>query len=82
MREQLSGLNLGNQKSMNNKIYTGLVILFGVVLFVLFSQPVWRGEEMLAELRLNCDKRGGVLLEHEKRFGTEYRCVSRLDNIK
>lgn len=57
---------------------------FGVVpalllLFVTLSQPAWRGEEMVAELKSDCAKVGGVMLEHKKMFGTSYQCAERLD---
>lgn len=61
------------------KLNTIVIIIAAVVGFVLLSQPVWRGEEILEELKSDCDKRGGVLLEHKKTFGTNYQCASRLD---
>ena len=60
-------------------ITTIIIILVGIVLFVLLSQPVWRGKEMVQELQSDCDKRGGVMLVHERTFSTQYQCVSRLD---
>ena len=63
----------------NNNVWTITVILLGVLLFAVLFQPVWRGEEMLGEFRLDCDKRGGVFLEHKRLFGTNYQCKSRLD---
>ncbi len=64
---------------MQNKLQTALIILLAIVAFIALSQPVWRGKEMIEELKSDCDKRGGVMLEHEKMFGTNYKCVSRLD---
>lgn len=64
---------------MLNKLYLLAVIIICGSLFVLLSQSVWRGKEMIREFKLDCNKRGGVLLEHEEMFGTEYKCVSRLD---
>ncbi len=64
---------------MQTKLQTALIILLAVVAFIALSQPVWRGEEMRAEFSSDCDLRGGVLLEHEKMFGTEYQCTPRLD---
>ncbi len=61
------------------KIYTFTAILLGIALTITFTQPAWRGEEMLKDFKSNCDKRGGVLLEDERTFGTNYQCVSRLD---
>lgn len=55
------------------------VILTGILLFIVLLQPVYRGKEMIAELRSDCDKRGGVMLEYKKMFGTSYECASRLD---
>lgn len=65
-------------KYMKN-IGTLIIILCMLALFVVLSQPAWRGEEMVRELQSDCDKRGGVMLEHKKTFGTTYQCVSRLD---
>lgn len=64
---------------VTEKIMFGGVIVALVLLFIGLTQPAWRGEEMVAELRSDCDKRGGVMLEHEKTFGTSYECASRLD---
>lgn len=64
---------------MTEKIHTILIVTFGILLFVILSQPVWRGHEMLTELKNDCNLRGGVMLEHKKTFATEYQCVSRLD---
>lgn len=50
-----------------------------VLLFVVLTQPAWRGEAMLAEMRANCDKVGGVMLEHKGMFGNTYQCAERLD---
>lgn len=58
----------------------GLVALAMVALFAALSQPAWRGEEMVAEMRSDCDKVGGVMLEHKKMFGTTYKCSPRYDN--
>ena len=59
-----------------NKVYTFIIIISMLGLFVVLSQPVWRGEEMVEELKSDCYKREGVLLEHERMFGTQYECVS------
>lgn len=64
--------------SNTDKLTTVLIVLAVAALFVALSQPLWRGQEMVAEMRADCDKRGGVMLEHKKMFGTEYECASRL----
>lgn len=64
---------------MLNKLYLFAIFAFCGALFVVLSQPVWRGKEMVAEFKSDCDVRGGVWLEHKKMFGTEYACASRLD---
>lgn len=64
---------------IENFIQITLIVLFGVVMFVLLTQPAWRGDEMIAELKSDCQKRHGVMLEHKKMFGTSYECASRLD---
>lgn len=56
-----------------------LAVLVLCLLFVVMSQPSWRGEEMTLEFKSDCAKRGGVLLEHKQMFGTSYECASRLD---
>lgn len=58
------------------KLLIGFVF---ITLFVILSQPAWRGEAMAEQFKEDCSKRGGVLLEHKKTFGIEYKCASRLD---
>lgn len=69
----------GGEQGILEKIMLGGVILALILLFVTLSQPAWRGEEMLAEMRANCDKVGGVMLESKKMFGTSYECAERKD---
>lgn len=69
----------GGKQTVVDKIMIGLLAVAMVGLFATLTQPAWRGQEMIAELRSDCDRRGGVMLEHEKTFGTEYECASRLD---
>lgn len=69
-----------DQPTIVDKIGFGFVIIASVLLFITLSQPAWRGEEMVAEFKSDCSKRGGVLLEHKKMFGTSYECASRLDS--
>jgi hypothetical protein len=68
----------GESKFEKGMFWFGIVPAL-VLLFVVLSQPAWRGEEMIAELRSDCDKVGGVMLEHKKMFGTSYECAERLD---
>lgn len=63
---------------MSSKIQVGIIALMGIVMFIVLSQPAWRGEQMVAELKSDCQKRGGVMLEHKKMFGIEYQCASQL----
>ena len=58
--------------------FIGVMLALGL-LFVVLTQPVWRGDEMIAELKSDCAKVGGVMLEHKKMFGTSYECAERLD---
>jgi hypothetical protein len=67
------------ESTVSDKIGIGLIFLASLVMFVLLTQPAWHGEAMAAEFKSDCAKRGGVLLEHKKTFGTSYECVSRLD---
>lgn len=67
------------QPTAVDKAWPFIIIPLMVLLFIALSQPVWRGKEMVAEFKDNCSKRGGVLLENKKMFGTEYQCASRLD---
>lgn len=62
-----------------NRLNIFLILVFCGVLFVIMSQPVWRGEEMVAEFKEKCAMRGGILYENEKMFGIEYQCLSRMD---
>ena len=56
------------------------ILIFSIELFVILAHPLYRGKEMVQELKSDCDKRGGVMLIHTKTFVIEYQCVSRLDN--
>ena len=69
----------GGKESPIEKIGFFLLIGAMVLLFITLLQPVWRGQDMVAELKDDCAKRGGVVLQHEKMFGTSYECTSRLD---
>jgi len=63
-----------------DKALFGLVIVAMGLLFVTLTQPAWRGEEMAAQFRTECAKRGGVMLTHKTLLGgTSYECASRLD---
>ncbi len=52
-----------------------------VLLFLVLSQPAWRGDAMLAEMRANCDKVGGVMIETKQPLvgGSTFKCAERLD---
>jgi hypothetical protein len=63
---------------MSNKLWTIISILLALGLFVVLSQPVWNSEKLIENFKSDCDKRGGVLLEHKKTFVTEYKCESYL----
>lgn len=70
---------IGGQSSAMDKVCIGLSILMGIILFAALSQPAWRGDAMVAELKSDCQKQHGVMLEHKKMFGTEYECAPYLD---
>lgn len=70
---------IGHKETWIDKVLFAGVIAALVLLFVAMSQPAWRGEEMLAEYRANCDKVGGVMLETKGMFGTTYECSERYD---
>lgn len=69
---------IGHKETVVDKIMFGGVIAALVLMFVVFSQPAWRGEEMAAGFKSDCAKRGGVLLQHEGFLGTTYECASNL----
>lgn len=69
----------GGESTIIDKIGMGMVIAALCLLFVVLTQPAWRGEEMVAEMKSDCSKVGGVMLEHKKMFGTSYECAARLD---
>lgn len=70
---------IGSEPNWVDKIGFIGVVLALILLFVAMSQPVWRGQEMLAEYKANCDKVGGVILERHGMFGTSYECSPRYD---
>ena len=51
---------------------------FAIVLFYPMLRVLWAADEMIAEFKSDCDKRGGVLIEHKKTFSTSYSCESYL----
>lgn len=70
---------IGPEESTVEKILFGAVVASLVLLFVVMIQPVFHREEMVAELKSDCKKVGGVMLEHERMFGTSYECAERKD---
>lgn len=50
-----------------------------ILLFVVLSQPAWNGKKMLAQLKTDCAKQHGVLLDDKGMFGDTYSCAPRLD---
>lgn len=74
-------LSVGKEKDTMQKILLTLSLASLVLLGVYLSQEAWRGQEMLDQLRSDCDRRGGVMLEHKNVImgGTNYKCVERLD---
>jgi len=53
-------------------------ILLACVIFYPFFRVLWDGDKMVAKLKSDCDKRGGVVIIHKKTFGTDYSCESYL----
>lgn len=73
---------IGHKETVFEKVmFVGVILALGL-LFVALSQPAWRGEEMVAELKAHCDQRGGIVLESKKMFGTSYECVEDWHNDK
>lgn len=66
---------IGHKPGPVDNVLFGLVIVALCALFVVLTQPAWRGEQMVAEMRDRCDQRGGIMLEDKKAFGTSYECV-------
>lgn len=64
---------------MGGIVWTAGAIFIVVVLGIFLSREAWDSENMLKQLQSDCDKRGGVMLEHKGWFGTNYSCASRLD---
>jgi hypothetical protein len=54
----------------------GLAIIF---MMIMGSQEYWRGDEMASNYKDDCQKVGGVLLEHKVPMGTTYECSPRYD---
>jgi hypothetical protein len=65
-----------------NKAYDIMWIVMSILLscaiFYPMARVLWDADEMIAELKSDCDKRNGVVIEHKKMFGTEYSCKSYL----
>lgn len=73
----------GNEKhsKIQTLMFWGLIVPALILLFAVLTQPAWRGEQMLAEMRANCDKVGGVMLETKQPLvgGSTYECSPRYD---
>ncbi len=70
---------IGSNSGAADKIGFGILMVALVILFVALAQPAWRGEEMLATMRVNCAKVGGVMIDSKGLFGTTYECSPRYD---
>ncbi|GEM_PF-2050313 len=71
-------MTIGHEAGILEKAIYWLGLAAIVLLGIAMAQPIWRGEEMVKELRSDCDKRGGVMIEHERLFGNFYTCASKL----
>lgn len=69
----------GSKSGIIDKIGFAGVIGALILLFIALTQPIWNGRDMVAELKSDCDRRGGVVLQHKFMFGDSYECASRLD---
>lgn len=61
----------------NRKLDT--VLMFGVfaamaLLFVALSQPIWRPQGMIADLKDECDQQGGIVTVRKGLFANSYSC--------
>lgn len=70
---------MGHKPGAFENVAFAILIAALCLMFVVMSQPAWRGGEMIAELKSNCAKQGGVILENKGMFGTSYKCAERLD---
>lgn len=66
---------LYKKSKVESAMFWFMVVPALVLLFVALSQPAWRGDEMIAELRSNCDKQGGIVLESKGLLANSYSCV-------
>lgn len=70
----------GHEPSKTERFLTNVAIFFICgMLAVFMSQPVWRGEDMVKQMRAKCDKVHGIMLETNGIFGTTYECSPRFD---
>lgn len=70
---------IGGNDTWIDRVFFFVVIGAMILLFIVLSRPAWDGENMKNEFISDCKARGGVLLVHQKMFGTSYECASRLD---
>lgn len=61
------------------KVLMWVCVALMVPLFIVLSQPAWRGKEMVAQMKANCDKIGGVMLETKGLLANSYECSPRYD---
>lgn len=61
---------------LTDKLMLGLLILALVLLFAAMSQPIWRGSEMVKEMKEKCVLAEGKIYERKSWLGgTVYECV-------
>lgn len=64
---------------IGNIIFIVNLVLTMGLFFAALAQPLWRGADMVHDMRSECDQVGGVMIEHETMLGMSYYCSPRFD---
>lgn len=67
----------GPGKTEKIMLYAVMPIVM-ILLFISLSQPVWRGDDMIAQMKSNCAKQDGVFLETKGWLSNSYECAPHL----
>ena len=72
----------GHKETAVDKALFSLVIAALALLFIALSQPIWRGEQMVQELKDRCAIADGSVYERKSWLGgTVYECIRKGEQL-
>lgn len=63
---------------LTEKILFGFIMLLMIPLFLALTQPAWRGQQMIAQMKADCAKQDGVFIKDSGWLTDSYRCAPHL----